>query len=734
MVLALMQSIFLCAQKAPEKAPADPDYHLTADELREMNENGVTLPPIKPLHDPWKNYQTKVGRDFPIVYDMRNTPWLTPVKSQSAGGCWAYSVMGALESRLLMLGLGEYDLSDNHLQNCHKYVPERSGNGNQWMATAFFARRSGPVMQNEYNYPGGGQYYNCCPDILQALYYVHQARYPAAQNQTAVKQTVLNYGAVWSLLYYNQTFLNTNNHTYYFGGSNAVNHAGCVVGWNDTLSTAGGTGAWIVRNTYGPNWADNGYYYISYNDSQFLKYNGYWPEVMENEENTVILQYDEIGGYWGAGGWNQTAYGLVKFEGAATDVLITKVGTYVVYANTTLEFRIFDQFNDSLSGLLGMIADTIVELPGYYTFDLDTEILIQPGHDFYIQVKYNSNDPTLMWPAAIEDTIVGYSKPIIETGKYWIAPDPNIWPTAWFPIGIETGLNWDLCIKAYSKKIITPIVVTGVASDIGSSWLLISSNNIISEGASPVSVRGVCWSKSENPTIEDDKTFEEGGMGYYASLISNLEPATPYFVRAYATNENGTGYGEPLQVTTRPGDIIHLTNLTIHTNTDTCFAALQTINVAGDGSSFTVEAGAIAEFIAGHSIVLQTGTIFNDGSIVTARISNDYSFCNNPESIFKTPHEYAPLLNDLKCNPTNPFYFSAYPNPANGLFFLDFDPSIVSLVLKIEVYDLQGKCLIANQITGVSHHQLDLSGRKAGIYLVRVTSGLETNMLKLIKL
>jgi hypothetical protein len=344
-------------------------------------------------------------------------------------------------------------LSDNNLKHCHQYVPERSTNGNHWMATAYFARRDGPYLESEDPYPGGSSGPANCPGNLDALYYVHQARYPPPQNIEAIKQTVLDIGAVWTLMYFHASYLNPTDHTYYFGGTNNVNHAGCVVGWNDTIVTAGGTGVWIVRNTYGPAWADNGYYYVSYSDSQFLKYNAYWPTVMENEEYTTIFQHDAIGGYWGAGGWNEVAYGLVKFDGPAWDMELTKIGTFVLYAGCGVEIKIYSQFSDSLSGLLGSREEEILELPGYYTFNLDSAILIPAGQAFYVQVKYNSNHPDLIYPVPVEDSIAGYSLPEIESGKFWINPDPAEDPDGWFQLGHGTDFHYDLCIKAYMKRV-----------------------------------------------------------------------------------------------------------------------------------------------------------------------------------------------------------------------------------------------------------------------------------------
>ena len=65
-----------------------------------------------------------------------------------------------------------------------------------------------------------------------------------------------------------------------------------------------------------------------------------------------------------------------------------------------------------------------------------------------------------------------------------------------------------------------------------------------------VTARGICWSTTQNPTIEDDKTTDGSGVGIFTSNLSDLESNTTYYVRAYATNEVGTAYGEEVAFTT----------------------------------------------------------------------------------------------------------------------------------------------------------------------------------------
>ncbi len=73
----------------------------------------------------------------------------------------------------------------------------------------------------------------------------------------------------------------------------------------------------------------------------------------------------------------------------------------------------------------------------------------------------------------------------------------------------------------------------------------VSGGNITDDGGYAVTARGVVWSKTENPTIQDNEGITSDGTetGIFTSNITGLSPATAYYVRAYATNNEGTNYG-----------------------------------------------------------------------------------------------------------------------------------------------------------------------------------------------
>lgn len=94
-----------------------------------------------------------------------------------------------------------------------------------------------------------------------------------------------------------------------------------------------------------------------------------------------------------------------------------------------------------------------------------------------------------------------------------------------------------------------PTVTTSNVTNITSTGAM-CGGNVTSTGNLPLLAKGVCWSTSHNPTIDDDKTNDGIIEGQYVSPISFLKENTTYYVRAYATNAKGTGYGEEKSFTT----------------------------------------------------------------------------------------------------------------------------------------------------------------------------------------
>jgi len=92
-----------------------------------------------------------------------------------------------------------------------------------------------------------------------------------------------------------------------------------------------------------------------------------------------------------------------------------------------------------------------------------------------------------------------------------------------------------------SKPVLTTSSVTQVTQTTAAS-----GGDITSDGGANVTARGVCWSISDTPTVAGTRTLNGTGTGVFVSSLAGLQPGTDYFIRAYATNTSGTGYGPTL--------------------------------------------------------------------------------------------------------------------------------------------------------------------------------------------
>ena len=78
----------------------------------------------------------------------------------------------------------------------------------------------------------------------------------------------------------------------------------------------------------------------------------------------------------------------------------------------------------------------------------------------------------------------------------------------------------------------------------------ICAGEVMEDGGDEVFEKGVCWSTSHNPTLNDNHVIGGEGGGFFEVELNDLTPGTTYYVRAYATNSVGTGYGEEVSFTT----------------------------------------------------------------------------------------------------------------------------------------------------------------------------------------
>jgi uncharacterized protein (TIGR02145 family) len=181
-----------------------------------------------------------------------------------------------------------------------------------------------------------------------------------------------------------------------------------------------------------------------------------------------------------------------------------------------------------------------------------------------------------------------------------------------FPALIIAGAVAVLIVTANScKKEETPVIpvvetssVTGITQTSASG-----GGKIIDNGGLPVLSRGVCWSFSDKPTILDRKTSDGKGDGVFTSSLTDLSPQAQYYVRAYATNSLGTGYGEAVLFSTSPVALCEVTTAEITDITSNSAKSGGTVVSAGGGS------------VIARGVCWGTST----GPVITDNKTSDYS-------------------------------------------------------------------------------------------------------------
>nr|WP_294999065.1 C1 family peptidase [uncultured Methanobrevibacter sp.] len=329
-------------------------------------------------------------------YDLRDYGWVTPVKNQYDGGnCWAFAAMASLESCILKASGEVLDLSEENMKNLMAYYSDYGRNirapndgGDNDMPVGYLVSWLGPVSEDDEKYDDLSH----ISPVLKSLMHVQNVLFLKRDNFTdnnPIKQAILKYGAVATTMFYNISYV------YKYGGKNIVyhcyegnsstNHAVAIVGWDDTLNVNGKAGAWIVKNSWGPNWPEkfdgDGYFYVSYYDVAFARpgnYASYTFILNDTQRFDRNYQYDISGVtdyFWFTSNqvWYENAYHATDNE------FLSAVSTYF-NKNTQWEINVY--VNSRLQTVQNGTA-----APGYYTINLDSPIPLAKGDLFEIMFK-----------------------------------------------------------------------------------------------------------------------------------------------------------------------------------------------------------------------------------------------------------------------------------------------------------------------------------------------------------
>lgn len=288
---------------------------------------------------------------YPYCYDYRKDGKVTTVRNQEDfGTCWAFASLTALSSTLLPEH--RFEFSADHMSFHNGYNLGQMDGGEYTMSMAYLAAWKGPVLEVEDPYGDGHS-----PDNLKAAVHVQEMQIIGSKDYNAIKEAVFLYGGVQSSLYMSvndaggkkSQYYNPESSAYCYIGMEKPNHDIVIVGWDDSYPAENFAtkpeqdGAFICVNSWGDKFGENGYFYVSYFDSNIGIRNIVYTVVEDRNNYDNIYQSDELG-WTGKIGYNQDSAYFANVYTSDKDEILKSVGFYAIGEDTEYEVYFIENF------------------------------------------------------------------------------------------------------------------------------------------------------------------------------------------------------------------------------------------------------------------------------------------------------------------------------------------------------------------------------------------------------
>ncbi len=396
---------------------------------------------------------------LPSQYDAREDGRTAPVKNQGdLGTCWAFASLLALESSLLPEE--SYDFSEDHMSHDPYFLLDQKSGGDYIMSMAYLLSWRGPVLEADDPYGDG-----ISPDGLTAVKHVQEIQILPSFDREEIKRAVYQTGGVQSALYtslqqeQDSRYYNEETGAYYYSGTLSPNHDVVIVGWDDDYPAENfselppDNGAFLCENSWGTEFGKDGFFYVSYYDTNLggtsLVYSGVEPA----DHYDCIYQSDQCGWIGQIGYDSETVWGANVYQATQDGQQILAAGFYAVDAGTRYEVSLIRNVPDHPTDAdwqhlkqekTGIVSGTLTHA-GYYTIPFSEPVNVNEGERFAVFVKLDT--PGAIHPMAIEyDSGDGRCRIDLTDGEGYLSADGENWERA------ETEQTCNLCLKAYAVQ------------------------------------------------------------------------------------------------------------------------------------------------------------------------------------------------------------------------------------------------------------------------------------------
>ncbi|MEW6412885.1 MAG: C1 family peptidase [Candidatus Zixiibacteriota bacterium] len=351
----------------------------------------------------------------PTLWDWREYDGVSAIKNQgNCGSCWAFGTLAPLECAIKIRDGISVDLAEQWLLSCNKDGWDCDGGffaHDYLVSKNDLCRQTGAVMESDFPYAATELPCECPYErhywIDSWAYIGNSYTVPATED---IKQAVMTYGPVSVGVFVNDAWYGYSGGIFNACEVGNTNHAVAIVGWDDNFQGSG-VGVWIVKNSWGADWGDDGFIYMPYGCSLI-------------GEGACYIEFDLPGFFF----WADTTFGW-----APVDV------NFEAYSPLTVDSWHWD-FGD------GTTAD--VQIPPTHTY---TE---NGSYDVSLQAVIGGETRTITKPVyviAVADTIRGDNVTTDpDTDVEFVVYANNSAPIQYLKIPVEFGNTFGMTYDSFS--------------------------------------------------------------------------------------------------------------------------------------------------------------------------------------------------------------------------------------------------------------------------------------------